>query len=91
MIVVFLCTVLVTTISYMYITMLFQGPILASEILTDICDELVDSLNPEAQKHAAGTIRNLTVGDHIRVGKSISDFYKYIFFLNFKRRNCSFI
>ena len=45
-----------------------QAPILSSELLADICTVLKDQSCPEAQRHAAGTLRNLTVGDHVKVG-----------------------
>ncbi|KAL4217568.1 Vacuolar protein 8 [Mactra antiquata] len=43
-----------------------EGPLLSPEILGDIFNILTDSSIPEAQRHAAGVIRNLSVGDHIR-------------------------
>ncbi|XP_053383044.1 uncharacterized protein LOC123539888 [Mercenaria mercenaria] len=43
-----------------------EGPVLSTEILGDMFDILTDSSMPEAQRHAAGTIRNLSVGEHIR-------------------------
>ena len=45
-----------------------QSSILSTEILGDIFDVLCDPGIPEAQRHAAGTIRNLSVGDHVKVG-----------------------
>ncbi|XP_052765504.1 uncharacterized protein LOC128206849 isoform X1 [Mya arenaria] len=43
-----------------------EAPILSGEILGDILHVLGDTSVPEAQRHAAGTIRNLSVGDHVR-------------------------
>lgn len=44
-----------------------QSALLSTEILGDIFDMLCDPSIPEAQRHAAGTIRNLSVGDHVKV------------------------
>ncbi|XP_052272427.1 uncharacterized protein LOC127872947 [Dreissena polymorpha] len=43
-----------------------EGAILCSEILKDLFDVLCDGAVPEAQRHAAGTIRNLAVGEHVK-------------------------
>lgn len=46
---------------------LFQIPLISEKIIPDLRPILCDSSNSEAQRHAAGTLRNLAVGDHHRV------------------------
>ncbi|OWF43479.1 vacuolar protein 8-like [Mizuhopecten yessoensis] len=40
--------------------------IMTSNFVIDLCHVMCDSHNPEAQRHAAGIIRNLAVGQYIR-------------------------
>lgn len=41
--------------------------LISEKIIPDLCPVLCDSSNSEAQRHAAGTLRNLAVGDHHRI------------------------
>ncbi|KAJ8322256.1 hypothetical protein KUTeg_000727 [Tegillarca granosa] len=43
-----------------------ETAIVNENFLIDLCRIVCDSSNPEGQRHAAGTIRNLAVGHHIR-------------------------
>ena len=75
-------TVIFNPCSYekFYFLHFLKGPILSTEILGDMFDILTDSTMPEAQRHAAGTIRNLSVGNHIRVCNFLC-IYMYIYFM----------
>ncbi|XP_076084970.1 uncharacterized protein LOC143055699 isoform X1 [Mytilus galloprovincialis] len=42
-------------------------PLISEKIIPDLRPILCDSSNSEAQRHAAGTLRNLAVGDHHRI------------------------
>ncbi|KAK3087016.1 hypothetical protein FSP39_000370, partial [Pinctada imbricata] len=44
-----------------------EGAVVSENLVPTLCQILCDSSNPEAQKHAAGTVRNLAVGDYVRV------------------------
>ncbi|KAL3892206.1 hypothetical protein ACJMK2_004438 [Sinanodonta woodiana] len=44
-----------------------ESILVQSDILSDIGALLCDHRNPEAQKHAAGTIRNLAIGENLKV------------------------
>ena len=45
----------------------FQEGIISETFLCELRRLVVDSSNPEAQVHAAGTIRNLAAGEQIQV------------------------
>jgi len=50
--------------------------LISEKIIPDLCPVLCDSSNSEAQRHAAGTLRNLAVGDHHRVNFIIEGRFK---------------
>lgn len=44
-----------------------QAPFIHENLVPDLCHVVCDSSNPEAQKHIAGTLRNLAVSQYVRV------------------------
>lgn len=46
---------------------LVQVPIIQEDLLPDLCLIVAMTTNSEAQKHAAGTLRNLSAGENIKV------------------------
>lgn len=50
---------------------LLQAPFIHENLVPDLCHVVCDSSNPEAQKHIAGTLRNLAVSQYVRVSMDI--------------------
>ena len=61
-----------------YLFLFLQVPIICESFLPELSHILLDSENPEAQRHAAGVIRNLAAGEHSRVRYK----FQYIHVLN---------